>query len=121
MGHKSNPCVQAWRSETGEHIVASAGELHLEICLNVRTYYASLRLSTLMTIYTGLAKRPVPLKISDPVVSYSETVKAESSIVAPSKSPNKHNRLFVRAILLNEELTKAIEGGVINSRDNFKD
>ena len=32
---KSDPCVQAYISETGEHIVAGAGELHLEICLKV--------------------------------------------------------------------------------------
>ena len=34
---KSDPCVQAWISETGEHIVAGVGELHLEICLKVRS------------------------------------------------------------------------------------
>lgn len=32
---KSDPSVQAFISETGEHIVAGAGELHLEICLKV--------------------------------------------------------------------------------------
>jgi elongation factor 2 len=32
---KSDPCVQAYISDTGEHIVAAAGELHLEICLKV--------------------------------------------------------------------------------------
>jgi elongation factor 2 len=32
---KSDPCVQAWTEETGEHIVAGPGELHLEICLKV--------------------------------------------------------------------------------------
>jgi len=33
---KSDPCVKAWINEdTGEHIVAGAGELHLEICLKV--------------------------------------------------------------------------------------
>jgi translation elongation factor EF-G len=32
---KSDPCVQTWINETGEHIVAAAGELHLEICLKV--------------------------------------------------------------------------------------
>ena len=32
---KSDPCVQAWHNESGEHIVAGAGELHLEICLKV--------------------------------------------------------------------------------------
>merc|ERR1712168_450703 len=34
---------------------------------------------------------------SDPVVSYRETVSEESSIMCLSKSPNKHNRLFMKA------------------------
>ena len=62
----------------------------------------------------------VPLKISDPVVGYRETVKAESSIVALSKSPNKHNRLHAKALPLDEELTQAIEGGKVAARDDFK-
>jgi len=62
----------------------------------------------------------VPLKISDPVVPYRETVKAESTIVALSKSQNKHNRLFVKAMPIDEELTKAIESGKVSSRDDFK-
>ena len=32
---KSDPCVQVTRADTGEQIVAGAGELHLEICLKV--------------------------------------------------------------------------------------
>jgi len=36
---KSDPCVQAWIADTGEHIVAGAGELHLEICLKVSVFY----------------------------------------------------------------------------------
>jgi translation elongation factor EF-G len=36
----------------------------------------------------------IPLKKSDPVVSYRETVAEESTITCLSKSPNKHNRLF---------------------------
>ncbi|KAH7923919.1 P-loop containing nucleoside triphosphate hydrolase protein [Leucogyrophana mollusca] len=101
---KSDPCVQAWIAETGEHIVAGAGELHLEICLK-----------DLQDDHAG-----VPLKISDPVVGYRETVKAESSIVALSKSQNKHNRLYAKAMPIDEELTKAIESGKVNSRDDFK-
>ena len=54
------------------------------------------------------------------MVPYRESVKAESSIVALSKSQNKHNRLYVKALPLDEELTKAIEAGKINSRDDFK-
>jgi len=101
---KSDPCVQAWIAETGEHIVAGAGELHLEICLK-----------DLQEDHAG-----VPLKISYPVVGYRETVKAESSIVALSKSQNKHNRLYVKAMPLEEELTVAIENGKVTARDDFK-
>ncbi|KDQ63164.1 hypothetical protein JAAARDRAFT_694396 [Jaapia argillacea MUCL 33604] len=101
---KSDPCVQTSVSETGEHIVAGAGELHLEICLK-----------DLQEDHAG-----VPLKISDPVVGYRETVKAESSIVALAKSQNKHNRLFVKALPIDEELTKAIESGKVSARDDFK-
>ncbi|KAH9065612.1 P-loop containing nucleoside triphosphate hydrolase protein [Lactarius vividus] len=101
---KSDPCVQAWIAETGEHIVAGAGELHLEICLK-----------DLQDDHAG-----VPLKISDPVVGYRETVKAESSIVALSKSQNKHNRLYAKALPLDEELTIAIENGKVSARDDFK-
>ncbi|KAJ7146292.1 P-loop containing nucleoside triphosphate hydrolase protein [Mycena epipterygia] len=101
---KSDPCVQTWINETGEHIVAAAGELHLEICLK-----------DLVEDHAG-----VPLKISDPVVPYRETVNAESSIVALSKSQNKHNRLYMKAMPIGEELTKAIEDGKVNPRDDFK-
>ncbi|EMD41854.1 hypothetical protein CERSUDRAFT_110414 [Gelatoporia subvermispora B] len=101
---KSDPCVQAWINESGEHIVAGAGELHLEICLK-----------DLQEDHAG-----VPLKISDPVVPYRETVKAESSIVALSKSQNKHNRLYAKAMPIDEELSQAIEAGKVNSRDDYK-
>jgi Translation elongation factors (GTPases) len=32
---KSDPMVQCIIEESGEHIIAGAGELHLEICLKV--------------------------------------------------------------------------------------
>ncbi|KAF5376211.1 hypothetical protein D9615_008507 [Tricholomella constricta] len=88
---KSDPCVQAWISETG--------------------YFSF----DLQEDHAG-----VPLKVSDPVMPYLETVKAESSIVALSKSQNKHNSFYVKALPIGEELTKAIEDGKISSRDDFK-
>ncbi|THH23089.1 hypothetical protein EUX98_g8088, partial [Antrodiella citrinella] len=103
---KSDPCVQSWINETGEHIVAGVGELHLEICLKV---------GDLEDDHAG-----VPLKKSDPLVPYCETVKAESSIVASSKSQNKHNRLYAKALPIDEELTQAIETGRISARDDYK-
>ncbi|KAL4398939.1 translation elongation factor 2 [Malassezia pachydermatis] len=101
---KSDPCVQSWIAESGEHIVAGAGELHLEICLK-----------DLEEDHAG-----IPLKISDPVVGYRETVQAESSMVALSKSQNKHNRLYVTAQPIEEDLCKEIEQGKVNPRDDFK-
>lgn len=101
---KSDPCVHCYIEESGEHIVAGAGELHLEICLK-----------DLQDEYAG-----VELKTSDPVVSYRETVSKESSEVCLSKSPNKHNRLYLKALPLTEGLPEAIENGEINPRDDAK-
>lgn len=40
--------------------------------------------------------------------------------MALSKSQNKHNRLYAKALPLDEELTKAIETGAVNSREDRK-
>jgi len=101
---KSDPCVLCYTSETGEHIVAGSGELHLEICLkDLEEDHAQ-----------------VPIRKSDPVVQYKETIQAESSVTALAKSPNKHNRIFMKAAPLGEELTLAIENGKVGPRDEFK-
>jgi len=49
-------------------------------------------------------------------VSYRETVTGISSMTALSKSSNKHNRLYVTAQPLYEEVAKDIESGKISSR-----
>lgn len=101
---KSDPCLKCYIAESGEHIVAGAGELHLEICLK-----------DLEEDHAG-----VPLTISPPVVSYRETVRSESSEVALSKSPNKHNRLYVTAGPMDEQISLDIESGKINPKDDAK-
>jgi len=101
---KSDPCVQCMTNESGEHIVAGAGELHLEICLkDLEEDHAQ-----------------VPIKTGNPVVSYRETVQAESSITCLSKSPNKHNRIFMKAQPIADELSNDIESGKVSPRDDFK-
>ncbi|KAG0169878.1 Elongation factor 2 [Apophysomyces sp. BC1034] len=101
---KSDPCVLTYTSDSGEHIVAGAGELHLEICLkDLEEDHAQ-----------------VPLKQGNPVVQYRETVRAVSSIDCLSKSPNKHNRIFMRASPLDGDLSNAIEAGKVGARDDFK-
>merc|ERR1711998_427924 len=90
---KSDPLVQCQIEESGEHVIAGCGELHVEICLkDLEEDYAQ-----------------VPLIKADPVVSYRETVQEESSQTCLSKSPNKHNRLYFKAEPLSEELSIAIE------------
>lgn len=101
---KSDPLCQCYIEESGEHIVAGAGELHLEICLHdLRTEYCT-----------------AELRVSDPVVSFRETVSAESNQMCLSKSPNKHNRLFMRANQLATDLPEAIEDGTVNPNDDPK-
>lgn len=101
---KSDPCVLTSSNESGEHVVAGAGELHLEICLN-----------DLENDHAG-----VPLIISDPVVGYRESIASKSSMTALSKSPNKHNRIYMTAEPIDEELALAIEAGKISPREDFK-
>jgi elongation factor 2 len=92
---KSDPCVLCMTSDNGEHIIAGAGELHLEICLkDLEEDHAC-----------------VPLRTSDPVVS---------SQTALAKSPNSHNRLFFTASPISEELCADIDSGKVSSKDDFK-
>jgi len=101
---KSDPMVQCMIEESGEHIIAGAGELHLEICLkDLEEDHAQ-----------------IPLKKSDPVVSYRETVTEESSIMCLSKSPNKHNRLFMKAIPMPDGLAEDIDNGEVSNKQDFK-
>ncbi len=102
---KSDPMVQCTIEETGEHIIAGAGELHLEICLK-----------DLQEDFMGGA----PLRISDPVVSFRETVSDTSDHMVMSKSPNKHNRLYMQANPLEEGLAEDIDEGKISPRDEPK-
>jgi len=101
---KSDPMVQCMIEESGEHIIAGAGELHLEICLkDLEEDHAQ-----------------IPLKKSDPVVSYRETVSEESNMMCLSKSPNKHNRLFMKAVPMPDGLPEDIDSGEVTSKQDFK-
>jgi elongation factor 2 len=102
---KSDPMVQCIIEESGEHIVAGAGELHLEICLkDLEEDHAQ-----------------IPLTRSDPVVSYRETVEAESSELCLSKSPNKHNRLYMKAVPLPEGFADDIDSGDLSAKQDPKE
>jgi elongation factor 2 len=102
---KSDPMVLCMVEESGEHIIAGAGELHLEICLK-----------DLQDDFMGGAE----IIVSDPVVSFRETVLEKSSCTVMSKSPNKHNCLYFEARPVEEGLAEAIDDGQNCPRDDPK-
>lgn len=53
-------------------------------------------------------------------MSYRETVSAESDVMCLSKSPNKHNRLFMKARPFEDGLAEDIEKGEVSSRQELK-
>ncbi|KAF7351237.1 Elongation factor 2 [Mycena sanguinolenta] len=101
---KSDSLVEVSVSASGEHLIAAVGEDHL---------------ATLVEDLTHEFVK-VPVTVSDPIIQYRESVGAESAIQALSKSPNRHNRIYARAMPLGEELTRGIESRHVRSRDGFK-
>jgi len=102
---KSDPLVVCTTEESGEHVIAGCGELHVEICLkDLRDEYAQ-----------------CDFVMSDPVVSYRETVTSASTQTCLSKSPNKHNRLYVVAEPMDDQLCNEIEDGKMGPKAEPKE
>jgi len=57
---------------------------------------------------------------SPPVVSYRETVQGKSNQICLSKSPNKHNRIYMTAEPFTKGLAEAIDDGKVSAKDDFK-
>lgn len=97
---KSDPAVLCFFSETGDNIVAAVGELHLEICLeDLRQFVGA------------------EIIVSQPIVPLRETVVSKSSQVCLSKSPNKHNRLYMTAEPIDSNLVESIMDKTISGLD----
>merc|ERR1712160_207236 len=102
---KSDPLVICTTEESGEHVIAGCGELHVEICLkDLREEYAQCEFT-----------------VSDPVVSYRETVADTSSQTCLAKSPNKHNRIYLVAEPMSDELCNSIENGKCGPKAELKE
>lgn len=101
---KSDILVTYDPDESGNHIIGGCGNEHL------KTLLADLR-----NEYAG-----VPFEQGVPTVSYKETVTMESPKPALSKSPNKHNRLYIIAAPIEEDLVTAIETHKINPQQEMK-
>jgi len=91
---KSCPLAEVKIEDNGSHIVAGCGAEHMRM----------LQRDLGQTFLAG-----IDLTWGAPRVSYRETVAGESSQTCLAKSPNKHNRLYIIAEPLGEELCQAIE------------
>lgn len=80
--------------ETGEHLLSGMGELHLEV-----------------TVYR-IKERGIDVEVSPPIVVYRETVGTTSPQIE-GKSPNKHNKFYIVAEPLEEDIMKALREGEI--------
>ena len=81
--------------ESGETLLSGMGVLHLEI-------------ATSLILETGLE-----ITTTQPLINYRETIR---NIAGPimSKSPNKHNKIFMRVEPLGEEIIELIKNGQIH-------
>lgn len=100
---KSDPIIECTTSESGENIIACVGELHAEISIND------------LKMFSG-----IELNVSDPVISFRETITETSGITCLKKSANKHNRIYMQAEPLSEELVTLLESGEYGMKDMGK-
>lgn len=80
--------------ETGEHLIAGMGELHLEV------------------IIYRINEKGLEVETSEPIVVYRETIAGTATNVE-GKSPNKHNRFYIDIEPLSDDLMNAISEGEI--------
>ena len=101
---KADPSIQVEiNQETGEHLMSGMGELHLEI-----------------TEYRIVHEHGVEIEASEPIVVYREGIEGKGGPFE-GKSPNKHNRFYLRVEPLPEAVVKAILEGKLPSNERIRD
>ncbi|KAL9643539.1 hypothetical protein ABK040_010153 [Willaertia magna] len=91
--NKSYPLAITRVEESGEHIILGTGELYLDTIMHdLRTLYAK-----------------IEIKVSDPSVTFCETVAETSSVRCFATTPNLKNRLVMIAEPMEKGLAEDIE------------
>ncbi len=85
--------------ETGEHLMAGMGELHLEI-----------------VAYRIQRDKGVEITTSPPIVVYRESIGGKTSGAVEGKSPNHHNRFYIEIEPLLPEVVDAIKAGEVSMK-----
>ena len=80
--------------ESGETLMAGMGVLHLEIATSL------------------LQEAGLDITTTQPLINYRETIRARAGPIM-SKSPNRHNKIFMRVEPLGEEIIEMIKTGHI--------
>ena len=84
--------------ETGEHLIAGMGELHLEIVTGRITRDNNIQITT-----------------TPPIVVYRETITGTAGPIE-GKSPNRHNVFKIKIEPLSPELTELVKSGEVTMR-----
>jgi len=93
--NKSYPLATTKVEESGEHVVLGTGEMQLDCIMHdLRRMYAE-----------------IEVKVSDPVVTFAETVVETSSLKCFAETPNRRNKLTMVAEPLEKGLADDIEAG----------
>lgn len=101
--NKSYPLARTKVEESGEHIIFGTGELYMDSILNeMRTQFSE-----------------IEIKVSEPFVSFSETVADTSSVKCFGETPNKKNQMSMIAEPLDKGLAEQIEAGMLELLPNL--
>ncbi len=88
--------------ESGETVIAGMGVLHLEIATAL------------------IADAKVEIVTSQPLINYRETIRGGAGPIM-SKSPNRHNKIFMKVEPLDEKIAEMIRNGTLNEYKDKKE
>lgn len=88
--------------ESGETVIAGMGVLHLEIATSL------------------IGDAGVQIVTSQPLINYRETIQSSSEAVM-SKSPNRHNKIFMKVEPLEPEIADMIRAGQLSEMKDKKE
>ncbi|KAI7813956.1 putative elongation factor Tu GTP-binding domain-containing protein 1 [Triplophysa rosa] len=130
--NQADPCVEVLIQETGEHVLVTAGEVHLQRCLDdLRERFAKIKISASKPIipFRETVVRPPKVdmvneelgkqhkvavihQVKEDQTKYSEGVQVDSTGLVTLTTSNKMATVGVRAIPLPEEVTHLLEDNV---------
>ncbi|XP_069767762.1 elongation factor-like GTPase 1 isoform X2 [Narcine bancroftii] len=127
--NQADPCVEVLVQETGEHVLITAGEVHLQRCLDdLRERFAKIEISSsapIVPFRETIIRRPkvdmvnedmgtqqkvaVIHQKKEDLSKYPEGVSVDSDGLVTLNTPNKLSTISVKAMSLPEAVTQLLE------------